>query len=157
MGRAGEHQAVARLRELGLTVAVAESATGGLISAELSRLPGSSAWFKGGLVAYDADSKTRILGIPKGLFVDHGSVSAEACRALAEAARRLFGADFGLGETSIAGPDGATDSKPLGLSYVAVATTAGTEVREAHLSGDRQANRQAIVDAALDLLAAVIG
>jgi nicotinamide-nucleotide amidase len=142
-----------RLTTAGLTVAVAESATGGLIAAELSRLPGSSAYFKGGIVAYDATSKTELLGIPKGLFEDHGSVSAEACKAMAEAARRLFQADFGLSETSIAGPAGATEAKPVGLSYVALASAKGTQLKESRLTGNREENRRSIAETALALLA----
>ncbi len=140
----------------GLTVAVAESAAGGLIAAELTRLPGSSAYFRGGIVAYDDASKTGLLGIPSIVLEEHGSVSAEAARAMAQAARRLFDASFGIGETSIAGPGGATDTKPVGRSYVAVAGPRGTDVRELHLAGDREANRQAIVRSAVELLAELI-
>jgi len=146
-------QIAERLTTAGLTVAVAESATGGLLSAELSRLPGSSAYFRGGIVAYDATSKTQLLGIPLSLLEEHGSVSAAACNAMAEAARRLFQADFGLAETSISGPNGATDSKPVGLSYVAVASAKGAQFRKSHLRGSRQQNRQAATTSALDLLA----
>lgn len=145
-----------RLRSTGMTVAVVESAAGGLIAAELSRLPGSSIYFRGGVVAYDAASKTGLLGIPAGIFEEHGSVSAEAAQAMAEAARRLFNTDLGVGETSIAGPGGATPAKPAGLSYVAVANAISTQVRESTYNGDRDENRQAAVRAALQLLAAAI-
>ena len=136
----------------GVTVAVVESAAGGLISAELSRAPGSSAWFAGGVVAYDAASKSGLLGIPRTLFEEHGSVSAEACRAMAEAARRVFGTDLGIGETSIAGPGGGTADKPVGLCFVAVAAADGTEVRELRLAGGREQVRRGIVEAAMALL-----
>jgi len=140
------------LTNAGLTVAVAESASGGLIAAELTRSPGSSAWFRGGIVAYDDASKTRILGIPEATFLEHGSVSRQACAAMAEAARQLFGADIGLAETSIAGPGGGTDAKPTGLSYVALASARAHEVRENYFSGSREQNRQAAVEVALELL-----
>jgi PncC family amidohydrolase len=145
-----------RLRAAGLTVAVAESSSGGLIAAEMSRLPGSSAYFRGGIVAYDAEAKTRLLGMPQTLFVEHGSVSAAAAQAMAEAARRLFEADVGIGETSIAGPGGATEGKPAGLSYVAAAHGAGAEVREATFTGTRAENRLAAVDLAARLLAELV-
>lgn len=145
-----------RLRDAGITLAVAESAAGGLIAAELTRPSGSSAWFRGGVVAYDDASKTTLLGIPEQLLVDHGSVSAEAARALAEAARRIFDADFGIGETSIAGPGGATETKPVGLTFVAVASAQETRHHELHLTGTREQNREGAVDAALALLASLI-
>jgi PncC family amidohydrolase len=142
----------AQLKAAGLTVAVAESAAGGLISAELTRLPGSSAYFRAGIVAYNDASKMAVLGIPAGLLDEHGSVSGEVAEAMAKAAQRLFGASLGIGETSIAGPGGATETKPVGLSYVAVAGERGTSVRELRLAGDREANRQAVTGAALALL-----
>ncbi|HUZ76755.1 MAG TPA: nicotinamide-nucleotide amidohydrolase family protein [Chloroflexota bacterium] len=141
------------LRERGLTVAVAESASGGLVAAELTRLPGSSSWFRGGLVAYDERSKVHLLGISAELLASHGSVSAEACLALARAARTVFQADIGLGETSISGPGGATEAKPIGLSFAAIATATSSDVRTSCFSGGRQANRRAAVAAVLDLLA----
>jgi len=146
-----------QLTAAGLTVAVAESAAGGLISAEMTRLAGSSAYFRGGIVAYDDTSKTNLLGIPGALLDEHGSVSAEACRAMAEAARRLFGADYGIGETSIAGPGGATETKPVGLSYVAVASAETTGLRELRVAGDREQNRRAIAAAAVALLGDALG
>lgn len=145
---------VRALRDARVSVAVAESAAGGLIAARLTGPTGSSAYFRGGVVAYDDASKTGLLGIPTAVFVKHGSVSREACAALAEAARRVFQADYGIGETSIAGPTGATAEKPVGLSFVGVASSGGTEVREHHFAGSREANRQAAVQAAMDLLLA---
>jgi PncC family amidohydrolase len=145
-------QVIQSLKDQGRTVAVAESACGGLIAAELTRLPGSSACFRGGIVAYDDRSKTAILGVPEQLLVEHGSVSAEACLAMAEAARRVFQADIGLGETSVAGPGGSTAAKPVGLSYVAAVGAQRREVRENRFTGDREQNRQAAVGAALRLL-----
>jgi nicotinamide-nucleotide amidase len=145
-----------RLTVAGLTVAVAESASGGLIAAELSRVSGSSAYFKGAVVAYDSASKTDLLGIAPSILQEHGSVSPEACTAMAQAARRLFQADLGLAETGIAGPGGATPGKPVGLSYVALATARGSQVEEHHLKGSRNRIRQAIKEEALRLLAAAI-
>lgn len=146
-------EAISRLRALRLTVAVVEASSGGLIAAELSREPGSSSFFRGGLVAYDHRSKTSLLGIPAALLEREGSVSAAACQAMAQAARDLFQADLGLAETGIAGPGGGTPAKPVGLGYVALATRSGCEVREHRLAGNREGNRQAAAEAALRLLA----
>jgi nicotinamide-nucleotide amidase len=146
----------ARLTAAGLTVAIAESAAGGLIAAVLTELPGSSAYFRGSIVAYDGASKTSLLGIPVTLFEEHGSVSAEAALAMAQAAQRLFGVDIGIGETSIAGPGGGTPDKPVGLSFVAVSGAHGPFERKSQLGRDRQANRETIVDLALDCLRAYL-
>jgi len=146
-----------RLTARRLSVAVVESAAGGLIAAELTRLAGSSAYFKGGVVAYDHASKSRLLGIPGELFLEYGSVSAEACFAMAQAARRLFDADIGLGETGVAGPGGDSGAKPMGLSYVAVSSGQGKEVRQHQFAGDREQNRWAAVEAALQLLLELLG
>lgn len=146
-----------RLRDLHLTIAVAESAAGGLIAAALTRPPGSSAYFRAGIVAYDDDSKVRVLGIANDVFVRHGSVSAEAALELADAARRLFGCDMGIGETSVAGPGGASAAKPVGLSYVAVVGANVRVVRENIFRGERDSNRHAAVDAAIQLLEEALG
>jgi PncC family amidohydrolase len=146
----------ARLQAAGFTVAVAESAAGGLIAAALTSQGGSSTFFRGGIVAYDDATKTQLLGIPSAVFEQHGSVSAEAAEAMAQAARRLFGAEYGVGETSIAGPGGATAAKPVGLSYVAVAGPDGAKTEEHRFDGTRAENRQAVVHAALRLVAEVI-
>ena len=93
-----------------------------------------------------------MLGIPASVFEAHGSVSAEAASAMAEAARRLLAADLGIGESAIAGPGGASAGKPVGLTYVAVVAASGTHVRECRFAGSRQENREAAVEAALELL-----
>jgi PncC family amidohydrolase len=107
-------------------------------------------------VAYDDRSKTELLGAPLAVFVQHGSVSAEACVAMAEAVRRLFQADVGLAETAIAGPGGATAGKPVGLSFVALSASSRSEVHENRWTGGRAANRTASTEAALELLAAYL-
>lgn len=150
------HVLCARLQAAHLTVAVAESASGGLISAELTRLPGSSAHFRAGVVVYDAASKTQFLGVPEQIFIDYGSVSAESCLALASAVRNLFKASVGIGETSISGPGGGSDSKPVGLSYVAISGPWGDQVRQNQFQGDRDQNRRAAVAGAMDLLASYL-
>ncbi|MDE3076592.1 MAG: CinA family protein [Chloroflexota bacterium] len=146
-----------RLQVGRMTLAVAESAAGGLLCAELSRLPGSSAFFRGGVVAYDDGSKTELLHVPSAVLIESGSVSQHACLEMASSVRDLFGADIGLAETSISGPAGGTRAKPVGLCFVAVSGEAGDEVRRLRFTGDREHNRRAAVQGAIDLLAAYLG
>src|SRR5215211_4993399 len=100
------------LQERGATLALAESCTGGLLAKRLTDMPGSSAYFGEGLVTYSNESKERLLGVPHALIMDHGAVSEPVAREMAEGARRVSGADYGLSVTGIAGPDGGTEEKP---------------------------------------------
>ena len=145
-----------RLKALGLTVAVAKCSTGGH-SGGADGGGGQLGVLPGGIVPYDNRSKTAVLGAPVEVFVEHGSVSAEACLAMAEAVRALFDADIGLAETGIAGPGGATSAKPVGLSYVAIAGASRSEVREGRFGGGREENQVAGVEAALRLLVENLG
>jgi PncC family amidohydrolase len=141
------------LRASGLKVAVAESCTGGLVAAALTEIPGSSAYFLGGIVAYHDDVKRLELGVSDEALQRHGAVSAEVARTMAEEVRRRLNADLGVGVTGVAGP-GAEGSKPAGLTYISVAGPAGTTDKRYQWSGDRRANREASVAAALALLRA---
>jgi len=134
------------------TVAVAESCTGGLLGAALTDVPGSSAWFRGGFVCYANDLKTSLAGVPDALLKAHGAVSEPVARALAAGARRVCSADFGLGVTGVAGPEGGTADKPVGTVHVALAD--GGEGRAVKLDwpGDRSLIRRRAVTVALDLL-----
>lgn len=134
------------------TLAVAESCTGGMAAELLTRVPGSSRFFRGGVVAYSNDVKTSLLGVPSELIARHGAVSSEVARAMAEGARARLGADLGLAFTGIAGPDGGSEQKPIGLVHWALASAAGTEARERVFIGDRQAIRRRAVFAGLDLI-----
>lgn len=129
-------------RDAGLTVALAESCTGGLVAALLTDLPGSSAYFVGGVVAYSNSAKEKLLGVPGKLLAEHGAVSAEVAEAMADGARSRFGTDLAASVTGIAGPDADGTTKPVGLTYVGVATQAGTSSREFRFTGDRWANRR---------------
>jgi PncC family amidohydrolase len=149
--RAGE-----LLRSQGLAVATAESATGGLIAALITEIPGSSDYFRGGVVAYANEVKEAVLGVDKAVLEEYGAVSPQVARAMAEGVRRLLVADIGLSDTGIAGPTGATPTKPVGLFYLGLATPEGTEVQELRLEGDRQVNRQAAAVAALTMLIAYL-
>ena len=140
------------LRAKGYTVAVAESCTGGLLSARLTDIPGSSAYFMGGVVAYDNETKKRILGVREEILREKGAVSFQTAVAMAEGVRRLLSTDAGIGITGIAGPSGGTPEKPVGLVYVAVAVPGKTVVKKYLFSGGRFAVRQGAANAALKML-----
>lgn len=135
-----------------LTLAIAEGDTGGLVLELLTAIPGSSAVVLGGVVAYDDSLKIGVLGVPAGVLRDHGAVSTEAAEAMALGVRRLCHADIGVATTGIAGPGGATPSKPVGLAYVAAVSSSATLIREHHWQGDRAANRLASAQAAAALV-----
>ena len=139
----------AALRARQQTLATAESCTGGLVGAALTDLPGSSAWYVGGIVAYSNDLKIRWLGVPADLLDAHGAVSLETARAMAEGARAAARADFAVSLTGIAGPDGGTPGKPVGLVFMAVAAPRGTATFKHHFAGTRAEIRQAATEAAL--------
>ncbi|CDM65966.1 competence/damage-inducible protein A [Pyrinomonas methylaliphatogenes] len=141
-----------RLAVGGYTLAVAESCTGGLIAQRLTDVPGASAYFIEGVVAYSNEAKIRTLGVPRELIERCGAVSAPVAEAMAEGVRRRAGTDFGLAVTGIAGPSGGTEDKPVGLVFVALADDAHTEHRRLMLTGDRQLIRWRASQAALDLL-----
>ncbi len=120
-GRTVDEVVADALREAGLTIATAESCTGGLLAARLTERPGSSEYVRGGIVAYSNEVKTGQVGVPAGLIERHGAVSQEVAEALAEGARSRLGADMGVGITGIAGPGGGTEEKPVGLVWLSVA------------------------------------
>ena len=131
------------------TLATAESCTGGLVGAALTNLPGSSAWYLGGVVAYANDLKIRLLGVPAETLAARGAVSLETARAMAAGARAATGADFAVAITGIAGPAGGTPEKPVGLVFIGVAAPHGTATFKHHFSGSRADIRQAATEAAL--------
>jgi nicotinamide-nucleotide amidase len=118
------------LAERGLTITVAESCTGGLISQRLTEIPGSSAYIKANVVAYANETKEKLLSVPHSVLLEHGAVSSECAKAMAEGARKVADADLGLSVTGIAGPDGGTADKPVGLVYVGLADKDDTIVRK---------------------------
>jgi nicotinamide-nucleotide amidase len=141
-----------RLTLGGYTLSVAESCTGGLIAERLTDVPGSSRYFIEGVVAYSNDAKTRTLGVEPILLMEHGAVSGPVAEAMAEGIRKRSGTDFGLAVTGIAGPDGGTEEKPVGLVYIALADDVQTQHRKLMLPGDRYLVRWRASQAALDLL-----
>jgi PncC family amidohydrolase len=146
-----------RLRRRKLTVAAAESCTGGLLAAVLTAYPGSSDYFKGGGVVYSNEAKTILADVPADLIHGHGAVSSVVAGALARGARARLGARIGLGITGIAGPAGATPGKKVGLTYVAVDSDEHSAVKKYEWPYDREGNRLASVGAALDLLEKAVG
>jgi nicotinamide-nucleotide amidase len=136
----------------GLTLAIAESCTGGLAAELVTRVSGASRYFLGGVVAYANQAKTALLGVPPELIAQHGAVSEAVARAMAEGARIQLGADIGLAFTGIAGPEGGTPEKPVGLVHWAVASGSGTEHRERVFIGDRHSIRRRAAFAGFDLI-----
>ena len=139
-----------RFRQRGQWLAVAESCTGGLLGAALTDVPGSSAYFLGGVISYANRVKVELLRVPESTLRRHGAVSEQTAAAMAEGVRRLLQADIGVSITGVAGPD-AEESKPAGLTFIGMATDASTTHRF-QWNGDRWDNRRRSVIAALELL-----
>ena len=135
-----------------ITVATAESLTGGSVSARITRISGSSAYFLGGIVAYSNEAKASLLGVSEATLTTRGAVSAECAREMAEGARRAFRADVAVATTGIAGPSGATERKPVGLVHIAFAAQDGVTTEEFHFPGGRAMVTDASTEAALLML-----
>ncbi|MFN3597944.1 MAG: competence/damage-inducible protein A [Rubricoccaceae bacterium] len=152
----GETTLEAALGELlvarGLTLAVAESCTGGAIAARLTAVPGASRYFSGGVIAYGNGVKVSLLSVGADALDAHGAVSEPVARQMAEGVRRALGADLGVGVTGIAGPDGGTPEKPVGTVFLAVADAAGTRAVGLRLTNDRHVNIGLSATAALNLV-----
>jgi PncC family amidohydrolase len=136
----------------GISVATAESCTGGLIAQLLTDVSGSSGYFRGGVVSYADDVKMSLLGVPAEHIAAHGAVSAQVARSMAEGARSRLVVDVAVAVTGVAGPGGGTAAKPVGLTYVAVADGSGVDLRRFVWSGDRAANRLATARAAIVMM-----
>ena len=130
-------------------MAVAESCTGGLIAAAITEVPGSSGYFLGGVVSYSNEAKEELLGVPRDLLQRHGAVSGEVADAMAAGARARFGADLAVSVTGVAGPDGGSATKPVGLVHLALADGIEVTTVRRQFAGDRARIREA---AALDAL-----
>jgi PncC family amidohydrolase len=135
-----------------LTLATAESCTGGLIGHRLTEVPGSSEYFLGGIIAYSNVIKERLLGVKPETLERHGAVSAETAGEMARGARRVLGADVAVSVTGIAGPGGGTIDKPNGLTYIALATATYERVECFVWDKDRTGNKWASSQAALQML-----
>ncbi len=147
-----EASVVGLLASRGLTLSTAESCTGGLVGALLTSVPGASAVYLGGAVAYHNALKTNLLGVPEGLLAAHGAVSEEVARAMADGARARFGADLAVAVTGIAGPGGGSAEKPVGLVHFALSTPTGTEHLVRKYLPEREFVRRVAANAALDMV-----
>jgi len=147
--RDGPRRVLEALATRRLSLAVAEGDTGGLLLEWLTAIPGSSGVVRGGVVAYHDDLKRQVLGVEPTLIERHGAVSAETVEAMARGVRRVAGADIGVATTGIAGPGGATPTKPVGLTFVAAVDAERAVIREHRWQGPRDGNRQASARAAL--------
>lgn len=140
------------LKQRGLMLAVAESCTGGLVSHRITDVPGSSAYYQGSVTAYSNQIKERVLGVRRDTLDAHGAVSAQTALEMAHGVRQVLQADVGLAVTGIAGPDGGTPEKPVGLVFVALAAPDSECVERFVWGGDRWENKARSADAVLDLL-----
>jgi nicotinamide-nucleotide amidase len=136
----------------GITVALGESCTGGLVASTITAVPGASGYFLGGVVSYANPAKESLLGVSSATLDAHGAVSAQVAKAMAIGARARFNSSLAVAVTGIAGPDGGSAEKPVGLTYVGLADGDGAEVRRFTFEGDRDANREAGSRAALEWL-----
>jgi len=146
-----------RLTELGQTVAIAESCTGGLIGRRLTEVPGSSAYFMEGAITYSNDAKIRTLGVAPELIETHGAVSSECAEAMAAGMRAYASTDHAISVTGIAGPDGGSDEKPVGTVFIGYAGPNGVKSLKITLPGDRYLIRWRASQAALDYLRRQLG
>ncbi|MBC8366279.1 CinA family protein, partial [bacterium] len=147
-----EDALVAKLGMRGETMSVAESCTGGMLGARITRVAGASEVFLGGVQSYANEVKEKLLGAPNDLLISHGAVSEECARAMAEGARARLGADWGLSITGIAGPDGGTEDKPVGTLHIALAGKEETRHIMRRAGWGREDNRLYAVQEALTLI-----
>jgi competence/damage-inducible protein CinA-like protein len=153
LGGAGGEHADGDARGGVRSIATAESCTGGLLAARLTELPGSSLYFRGGIVAYSNDAKVAQAGVDPGLIEEHGAVSGPVAEALADGARAQLGADVGVGVTGVAGPGGGSEEKPVGLVWLSVAAGDGARMtRSVHLPGGRADVRDRATTVAMHLI-----
>ena len=145
-----------KLRAAGLTIACAESCTGGLLTSTLTDVPGSSFYVMGSIVSYSNDVKSRILHVSGDTLAVFGAVSAETAHEMAEGVRNLIQTDIGVGITGITGPDGGSCEKPVGLVYIAVSTGAHITASKNNFSGTRGENKMMAVEKALTMIQSAI-
>ena len=143
---------VEHLQKQGLTISAAESCTGGMIASTLVNIPGSSVILGSSFVTYSNESKNLLLGVPFDDLKTYGAVSEVVARKMAKGARFVAGADIGVSATGIAGPDGGTDAKPVGLVYIAIASPRRTMCKKIKLSGSRNAIRKKTTKEILKLI-----
>lgn len=140
------------LRQKGLSLAVAESCTGGLVGHRITNVPGSSDYYRGSITAYANDVKEKLLHVPGETLAQHGAVSDPTAREMAKGVRETLEADLGVSVTGIAGPTGGTAEKPVGLVFIGLAAPDGDWVERYIFEGDRWENKVSSAEAALDLV-----
>lgn len=140
------------LRKHKLKIGVAESATGGLISHRITNIPSSSKYFEGSIISYSNKVKTKLLGVKESTLRKYGAVSSETSKEMAQGVRREMGVDIGLASTGIAGPDGGTSEKPVGLVYIGLAIKDVLVSKKYIFHGNRNENKKSFSDAALSTL-----
>jgi len=138
--------------EKGVSVAVAESCTAGLIAYKLTTVSGSSSYFKGGVVAYQNEIKTKTLGVSRSIIDEKTEVSAEVVEQMTKSVLEKFDADFAVATSGYAGPTGGTNENPIGTVFIAIASVEGVEVSRFVFSGNRQSVVNQASESALDLL-----
>lgn len=136
----------------GVRVSFAESCTGGLIGASVTSFPGASSIFMGSAVTYSNEAKMDVLGVPEDILIEHGAVSTETAVAMAKGSRRIYRSDIAVSVTGIAGPGGATETKPVGLVCIGVSSGKETYARSFVFQGDRDEVRRQTVLKALELM-----
>ncbi len=140
----------------GWWLAVAESCTGGLLGHRITNVPGASAYFRGGVIAYANEVKMQLLGVPEDVLLEHGAVSEPTVRAMAWGVKERLQADVALAISGIAGPGGGTPEKPVGTTWIALATPEGIQARCYRFSGSREENKWQATEAALQWLLEVL-
>jgi PncC family amidohydrolase len=135
-----------------LTLAVAESCTGGMVGGAMTALPGSSSYFRGGVIAYDNEVKRSVLRVPARVLDNHGAVSAETVIAMARGAQKLLAADCAIAVSGIAGPGGGTKEKPVGLVFIGIAVKTRAQAFEERFKGTRDHIREQTVKRAMERL-----
>ena len=148
---------ISKLIEQNISIATAESCTGGSLGKIITSVPGASGIYGYGFITYANEAKEKLLGVPHQVLETVGAVSPETALAMAEGARRVSGSDIGVSTTGIAGPGGGTPEKPVGLVYIAIADKNGSEYRKLNLSGDRDEVRRKTCDEVFKLIKERLG
>jgi PncC family amidohydrolase len=140
----------------GLTLAAAESCTGGLVSHRITNVPGSSVYFMGGIIAYANQAKMRLLGVSESTLASHGAVSQETVLEMARGVRQALNADIGIAVSGIAGPGGGSPDKPVGLVWIGLSAADASQARSYLFPGDRLAVKEQSAEAALQMVLAYL-
>jgi len=141
-----------KLKKHRLSVATAESCTGGLLAHTLTNISGSSEYFDRGIVSYSNQAKIELLGVPEKTLQEYGAVSEQTAKAMAMGIKQRSNVDIGISTTGIAGPTGGTKEKPVGLVYIGIASSKNVTIKKFIFSGDRSQNKESTCNSALEML-----